>query len=42
MVRLENGSYDEIVAHLERDLEPNTLEESENYSGVIDFLNSQA
>ena len=25
--RLENGSYDEIVAHLERELELNTLEE---------------
>ena len=28
MVRLENGSYDEIVAHLERELEVNALEES--------------
>ena len=28
MARLENGSYDEIVAHLERELEPNAREES--------------
>ena len=28
--RLENGSYDEIVAHLERELELNTLEESDD------------
>ena len=30
MARLENGSYDEIVAHLERELELNALEESED------------
>ena len=30
MARLENGSYDEIVAHLERELELNTLEESDD------------
>ena len=29
MARLENGSYDEIVAHLERELELNALEESD-------------
>ena len=27
MARLESGSYDEIVAHLERELEQNALEE---------------
>ena len=30
MARLENGSYDEIVAHFERELELNALEESEH------------
>ena len=30
MARLENGSYDEIVAHLERELELNALEESDD------------
>ena len=30
MARLENRSYDEIVAHLERELELNALEESED------------
>ena len=30
MARLENGSYDEIVAHLERGLELNALEESDD------------
>ena len=30
MARLENGSYDEIVAHLERELEVNALEESDD------------
>ena len=30
MARLENGSYDEIVAHLERKLELNALEESDD------------
>ena len=30
MARLENGSYDEIIAHLERELELNALEESDN------------
>ena len=29
MARLENGSYEEIVAHLERELELNALEESD-------------
>ena len=29
MARLENGPYDKIVAHLERELEPNALEESD-------------
>ena len=30
MARLQNGSYDEIVAHLERELELNALEESDD------------
>ena len=30
MARLENGSYDEIVAHLKRELELNALEESDD------------
>ena len=30
MARLENGSYDEIVAHLERELELNALEDSDD------------
>ena len=30
MARLENGSYDEIVANLERELELNALEESDD------------
>ena len=30
MARLENGSYDEIFAHLERELELNALEESDD------------
>ena len=30
LARLENGSYDEIVAHLERELELNALEESDD------------
>ena len=30
MARLENGSYDEIVAHLEREFELNALEESDD------------
>ena len=30
MARLENGSYDETVAHLERELERNALEESDD------------
>ena len=30
MAQLENGSYDEIVAHLERELELNALEESDD------------
>ena len=30
MARLEDGSYDEIVAHLERELELNALEESDD------------
>ena len=30
MARLENGSYDEIVAHLEREIELNALEESDD------------
>ena len=30
MARLENGSYDEIIAHLERELELNALEESDD------------
>ena len=30
MARFENGSYDEIVAHLERELELNTLEKSDD------------
>ena len=31
MARLENGSYDEIVAHLKKELELNALEESEDF-----------
>ena len=31
MAILENGSYDEIVAHLERELELNTLEKSDDF-----------
>ena len=30
MARLENGTYEEIVAHLERKLELNALEESDD------------
>ena len=30
MAKLQNGSYDEIVAHLERELELNALEESDD------------
>ena len=30
MARLENGTYEEIVAHLERELEFNALEESDD------------
>ena len=30
MARLENGSYNEIVAHLERELELNAIEESDD------------
>ena len=30
MARLENGFYDEIIAHLERELELNALEESDD------------
>ena len=30
MARLENNSYDEIVAHLERELELKALEESDD------------
>ena len=30
MARLENGSYDKIVAHLDRELELNALEESDD------------
>ena len=30
MARLENGTYEEIVAHLERELELNALEESDD------------
>ena len=30
MARLENGSYEETVAHLERELELNALEESDD------------
>ena len=30
MVRLENGSYDEIVVHLEREVELNALTESDD------------
>ena len=32
MARLENGTYEEIVAHLERELELNALEESDDLS----------
>ena len=34
MARLENGSYEEIVAHLERELELNALEESDDLPTV--------
>ena len=30
MARLENSSYDEIVSHLEKELEFNALEESDD------------
>ena len=30
MARLENGSYDELVAHLEREFQLNALEESDD------------
>ena len=30
MARLENGSYDETVAHLEKELKLNALEESDD------------
>ena len=30
MARLENGTYEEIVAHLEREFELNTLKESDD------------
>ena len=30
MARLENGTYEEFVAHLERELELNALEESDD------------
>ena len=30
MARLENGSYDEIVSHLEREVELNALEEPDD------------
>ena len=30
MARLENGSYEDIVAHLERELELNALEKSDD------------
>ena len=30
MAHLENGTYEEIVAHLERELELNALEESDD------------
>ena len=30
MARLENGTYEEIVAHLERELELNALEKSDD------------
>ena len=36
MARLENGTYEEIVAHLERELELNALEESDDYSPPTD------
>ena len=42
MARLENGSYDEIVGHLERKLEFNALDESDALAnGDNDILNIQ-
>ena len=42
MARLENGSYDEIVAHLERELELNALEESDDLpNGHNDLLDNK-
>ena len=35
MARLENGTYEEIVAHLERELELKALEESDDFSSSI-------
>ena len=35
MARLENGTYEEIVAHLERELELNALEESDDLPMAI-------
>ena len=32
MARLENGTYEEIVAHLEKELDLNALEDSDNLS----------
>ena len=32
MARLENETYEDIVAHLDRELEPNALEESDDLS----------
>ena len=34
MARLENGTFEEIVAHLERELELNGLEEADNISAL--------
>ena len=38
MAELENGSHDETVAHLERELESNALEEWVTYRFRLQFL----
>ena len=38
MARLENGTYEEIVAHLERELELNALEESRRFANRYNGL----
>ena len=40
MARLENGSYYKIVAHLEKELELNALEVSDDLPMADDLLNT--